>query len=190
VKTTLERWIRSPYAEWFLTFCAIIEAAIFPISVDVPLIGMGVLQPKRSLYYAFLVSFGSFLGGYIGYAIGFYFFPSLANPLIHFFGLEANVASVLYAYSKHSVLSLALAGFLPIPYITFTFAAGYQNNVGLLPFTLGALIGRFVRFYAVGIPIYYFGENAKRYLKHFQMATIVLFIVLLVVLFAAWRWLP
>ena len=76
MKDKLFAWIDSlaalPYPGLWLFLLAFAESSFFPIPPDVLLITLGVAAPDQALWYGFLCSVGSILGGAAGYGIGLY----------------------------------------------------------------------------------------------------------------------
>ena len=168
---------------------ALIEASFFPLSVDVPLVALGVTSPKKSLVFGVVATFGSFIGGYLGYFIGYAAFDVLGRSLLNFHGMMGTFEGVLATYRQHGMGALIFAGFTPLPYITFTIAAGFNKTIDLWTLTLGAFIGRSLRFFSVGVLLYFYGARVKVVIdKYFEIVTIA-FIVIIIVGIIYFKWL-
>ncbi|MBI3765808.1 MAG: DedA family protein [Ignavibacteriales bacterium] len=161
----LETTAEQPRALWALFGMAFIEASLFPLSVDVPLVALGTAAPRRAFRFALAVTAGSFAGGYLGYYIGAEFYVVVGKPLFVSLGMIDKVERVLRMYHQHGIGTLMVAGFIPLPYITFTITAGFQKTIDLWMLTMGALVGRSLRFLPIGLVLYYRGREAKRYLE-------------------------
>ena len=165
-----------------------IEASLFPLSVDVPLIALGVTSPKKSLRFAAIATFGSFVGGYFGYLIGYAAFDAVGKSLLSFHGIMNKFEIILNAYRQHGMGALIVAGFIPLPYIAFTITAGFNQTIDLWTLTIGALIGRTLRFFPVGVLLFFYGVRAKVFIeKYFEIVSIVfIMIVILGIIFFRW----
>ena len=61
-----------PYALPILLAVSFMESSFFPIPPDIMLIPMVLAMPKKAWRIAGLATAASVIGGYFGYAIGFY----------------------------------------------------------------------------------------------------------------------
>ena len=185
----LEAFAQERNAMRLLFVISFIEASLFPISVDVPLIALGVAAPQKGLRLGLVATIGSFLGGYLGYAVGFLLFDAVGKPLLDLYGLSHSFDHLLSMYHQHGIGALILSGFTPLPYILFTYAAGFNRTLDVGMLTIGALAGRTLRFYPIGVLLYYAGPQAKIYLeKYFRVAT-VSFIILIIAGLIFFKWL-
>lgn len=189
LKSWLERFAEKPQALWLLFLISFIEASIFPISVDVPLIALGVASPRKSLVYGAVATLGSFLGGYVGYLIGFALFERVGRPLLSFYGMSDRFMPILHSYHRHGIGALIVAGYTPLPYIAFTFGAGFDRTVDLWTLTFGAIIGRTIRFMPVGAILFWYGPRAKTLLAKYSVAFSVIVIIVIALGVLLFRWL-
>lgn len=179
LKEWVESYAEKPYAEWALFVIAFVESSFFPIPPDVLLIAMAVVIPKKAFRYALICSVGSVLGGVFGYFIGYVFFETIGQPILHFYGAMGHYENVRVLYEEHAFWAILAAGFTPIPYKVFTIAAG-AFEVSLSTLIIASIIGRSGRFFLVGGLFYFFGAPIKKFIdKYFEILTVV-FLVLLV----------
>jgi membrane protein YqaA with SNARE-associated domain len=140
-------WARHKYATYWLALVSFSESSFFLIPPDVMLAPMSLARPDRAWFYAGLTTAASVLGGLLGYAIGLFAFQ-LAEPwLISLDYMHAYQQASAW-FDQWGFWAIFLAGFTPIPYKIFTIAAGAANML-LLPFVIGSLIGRGMRFFLV-----------------------------------------
>jgi membrane protein YqaA with SNARE-associated domain len=140
-------WARHKYATYWLALVSFSESSFFLIPPDVMLAPMSLARPERAWFYAALTTAASVLGGLLGYAIGLFAFQ-LAEPwLISLDYMHAYQQASAW-FDQWGFWAIFLAGFTPIPYKIFTIAAGAANML-LLPFVIGSLIGRGMRFFLV-----------------------------------------
>lgn len=172
-----------------LFLLAFAESSFFPIPPDVLLIALALAMPSRSLWYAAVCSAGSVLGGMVGYAIGYFFWDTVGQPIINFYQAQAAFATVQGYYQDNAFFYILLAAFTPVPYKVFTIAGGICQIQFWQELVLGSLIGRSLRFFAVAGLFYFFGPPIKKFIdRYFELLT-VLFGILLVGGFLAIKYL-
>ncbi|MFA6986213.1 MAG: YqaA family protein [Arenimonas sp.] len=157
------QWAKHPRAPWLLTFLSFIEAIFFPVPPELMLVPMCLAQPRRGFFFAGLSLLGSILGMFIGYAIG-YFAIDLAMPFIEKAGYGGEFESIKQQAADNGFWLLLIAGFTPVPFKIFTLASG-AVGMPLLPFFLGATIGRGKRVFLVALAIRLGGEKAEAALR-------------------------
>lgn len=158
-------WARHRHAPWLLTFLSFIEAIFFPVPPELMLLPMCVAQPRRGFFYAGLSLLGSILGMFVGYAIGYYALD-LAMPFIEKMGYAGEFDNIKQQAADNGFWLLLLAGFTPVPFKIFTLASG-AVGMPLLPFFLGATIGRGKRVFLVALAIRLGGEKAETTLRRY-----------------------
>lgn len=156
-------WAKHRNAPALLTFLSFIEAIFFPVPPELMLAPMCVAQPRRGFYYASLSLFGSMVGMFIGYAIGFYAIE-LAMPFIERMGYGGEFESIKQEAAANGFWLLLIAGFTPVPFKIFTLASG-AVGMPLLPFFFGGAIGRGKRVFLVAGAIRLGGERAEATLR-------------------------
>ena len=156
-------WAKHRNAPALLTFLSFIEAIFFPVPPELMLAPMCVAQPRRGFYYASLSLFGSMLGMFVGYAIGFYAIE-LAMPFIERMGYGGEFESIKQEAAANGFWLLLIAGFTPVPFKIFTLASG-AVGMPLMPFFFGGAIGRGKRVFLVAGAIRLGGERAEATLR-------------------------
>lgn len=157
------RWAAHRHAPWYLTGISFIEAIFFPIPPEVMLAPMSLAQPKRAFWFATLSLAGSMVGMFIGYALGYYALEA-AMPLVERLGYADQFEEIKRQAAENGLVLLILAGFTPVPFKIFTIASG-AVGMPLLPFFIGALIGRGKRVFLVALAIRLGGERAEAALR-------------------------
>ena len=135
----------------------------FPVPPDVMLAPMCAVAPKRALRLAFYTTLFSVLGGFLGYAIGFFLFDLIQTWLSHtrYWG-DYNIARSLF--DKWGGWAVFVSAFSPIPYKVFTFSAGVLEQ-NLLVFGVASLLGRGGRFILVALLSSWLGP---KFLPHIE----------------------
>ena len=165
-------------AKWYLSLISFAESSFFPIPPDILLIPMALASKAKALFYAFICTLFSVLGGILGYAIGYFFFNSVGIYILELYHLENSFNIFEDYYKEFGILIVLGAGITPFPYKFITIASGvFGLNIFL--FIIVSIIGRGLRFYLIAILLYFFGEKIKLIIdKYFNILTIVFFILL------------
>ena len=165
-------------AKWYLSLISFVESSFFPIPPDILLIPMALASKANALFYAFISTLFSVLGGILGYAIGYFFYNSVGIYIVDFYHLENSFNIFESYYKEFGILIVLGAGITPFPYKFITIASGvFGLNIFL--FIIVSIIGRGLRFYLIAILLYFFGEKIKLIIdKYFNILTIVFFILL------------
>jgi len=175
------RFAAHPQAIYIMAFIAFIEASFFMIPPYPLQIAISIQNTKRSLWIAAINTAASVAGGFLGYAIGFLFWEATQDFFFKYIFSEQTYNLVTGIYQKNAVMALVLASITPLPFKAMTVIGG-ASHVPLLTFLMGAIIGRSMRFFAVGILFYLWGPPMKEWLEKY-LEKIVLVLVIFVVLF-------
>lgn len=180
-------WSAHPRAPLLLTVLSFVEAIFFPVPPEVMLAPMSLARPQRALWYASLSLFGSMLGMFVGYAIGYYALEA-AFPLIERMGYADQFEGIKQQAAENGFWLLLIAGFTPVPFKIFTLASG-AVGMPLLPFFFGALIGRGKRVYLVAGAIKLGGIRAEAMLRrHIEpIGWIAMVLLAAAIGYLAWR---
>jgi membrane protein YqaA with SNARE-associated domain len=179
LKEKLFAWIDSlammPHPGWWLFLLAFAESSFFPIPPDVLLITLGVAAPEHAIWYGFVCSAGSVLGGMAGYGIGLYG----GRPLLYKIFSENKIHAVERLYDRYNAWATGVAGLTPIPYKVFTIAGG-AFKIKFRVFVLASIASRSLRFMAEGVLLYAFGATIRDFLFRWFNWISIGFVVLLV----------
>ena len=171
-------------AIYWLFAVAFIESSFFPIPPDVMLIPMILAAPKKAWSIAGVATVGSVIGAYLGYAIGFYFFQLIAEPLLNFYGYLEKFNSFKELYNQYGAWIVFGAGITPFPYKIITIASGVVH-MNLLVFTIASIIARGMRFFLVAWLLKKYRETMREFIEKNLGWLSVLFLLLLIGGFAA-----
>jgi len=149
------------HAPYYLAGVSFVESSFFPIPPDVILIPMVLGKPLKAWQYATITTISSILGGLLGYAIGYYFFELIGEPMVKALGYQVAYLRVVEWFSHYGFYALLIAGFTPIPYKLFTIASGAAQML-LFPFIIASVIGRGCRFFLVAGLLRYFGMKVEK----------------------------
>ncbi|MEM4254220.1 MAG: VTT domain-containing protein [Candidatus Woesearchaeota archaeon] len=166
-------WGHTKYGVPALCVLAFAESSFFPVPPDVLLICLGISRPKRALWYAFLCTLFSVIGGLFGYLIGFAFYAAIGKPLIALLGYQSEFEVVGRLFQENAFWAMLTAALTPIPYKVFTIAAGFWK-IMIPAFVVGSIVGRGARFFAISALLFFFGERVKVFIdRYFNLLTFV-----------------
>lgn len=176
-------WSKHKHAPYYLFGLSFAEAAFFPVPPDVMLAPMTIAKPQSAWNFAVLTTVASVLGGLLGYLIGLVGF-NFAHPYIINWGYEATYLRIEQWFHVWGVWLMCATGFIPVPYILFTIAAG-ATKISILPFFLASFIGRGGRYFLVTMLMLWGGERMHNaLLKYIDYAA--WFFVIMVLGFFIW----
>lgn len=167
------------HAEKALAIVSFAEASFFPIPPDVMLVPMVLAKPERAWRTAFICSLASVVGGFLGYAIG-YFAQPFGEWLLALFGHPQGLAEFRCVFAKYGAAVILIKGLTPIPYKLVTIAAGLAQFSLLIFFVCSALT-RSARFFLVAGLVKRFGPEITEMMekRFYVVTTIVLAIVVI-----------
>lgn len=147
---------------------------------DFLLIAMDLAKPEKALYYAFVCTIASAIGGAIGYLIGKFG----GRPVFNFlFKKQKNkLETVENMYKEYGSFAVFFSAFTPIPYKIFTIASGILN-MNFLKFFVASFLGRGARFFLVSIVLMFFGEAVKKYLELVILAVTIVIVIFCVIIY-------
>ena len=163
-----------PTAPRWLAGIGFAESSFFPIPPDVLLAPMCLARPRRSWWYAAICTIASVLGSLLGYAIGFYLFDTIGQPILDFYGVGPEFAHFKEQFNAQGWIIVLLAGFTPLPFKVITIAAG-ATAMPLQVLLFAAILSRGARFFIVAGLLRFFGEPMKAWIdRNFALATTAL----------------
>lgn len=175
-------WSHKKHASGVLAGLSFAESSFFPIPPDVLLIPLCLGNPSKSLkWYAPLTTISSVLGGVAGYFIGFAIAIPFQNLLSSLHLVDAqHWDAVKVFFDQYGLWAVGIAGFTPVPYKIFTISSG-MFGFDLVLFIFISVVSRGLRFFLLGMLIYFFGEKIKawidRYFNWLSLAFVVLIIL-------------
>jgi membrane protein YqaA with SNARE-associated domain len=186
-------WADTRFGIVALIVLALTEPICVPIPADVLVIGLCLGKPRRSLRYGLICSFFSVLGGTLAFSLGL---AIGGERVVNFFeqisfgpiDLGNRAHQALAIYRQYDFWAIAISALTPVPYMLFSWVGG-MAGVSLLKFVGISVVFRTMRFGGEALLFYFLGEKARRLIeKYFNIATIVVIILLAVVVYAV-RWL-
>ena len=176
---------KAPQALFWVSF---IESSVFPIPPDVMLIPMILANRAKAWFYATVATVGSVIGGIAGYAIGFFLFEYVGEPILTLYGYGDRYKDAAAMFQEWGVWILIAKGWTPFPYKVLTIAAG-AFHMSFIPFVLASIVARAMRFYLVALLLYFFGEPIRDFIERRLSLVTTTFLVALVGGFVAIKYL-
>jgi membrane protein YqaA with SNARE-associated domain len=171
-----------------LAVVAFVESSVFPIPPDVLIIPMVLAAREKAWRVAVVATVASVLGGLAGYAIGALLFDTVGQPLLDFYGYQAQFADFQERYREWGAWIVFGAGLTPFPYKVITITSGVMDlNLGV--FVVASALSRGIRFFLVAGLLWYFGPPIRRFIENNLAVLTSAFFVLLVGGFVAIRYL-
>ncbi len=167
------------FATRWLALISFIESSVFPIPPDVILIPMALAERKRAFHFAGICVVSSVMGGFLGYAIGYFLWDSFGAPLFEFYGYMDEFETFKDGFNKWGVWLVLVFGITPFPYKVITIASGV-TMLNPLIFGLSSLVARFIRFFVEAALIWKFGDPIREFVEKrlaFVM-TVAVFVVI------------
>ena len=156
----------NPKAVWVLGAVSFMESSFFPLPPDILLIPMILADKTRAWRLAFICTITSVVGGFLGYAIGYYLFTSIGNWIIDFYNCSSAYEAVKENFRQWGFLLICLKGLTPIPFKILTIASG-ALQFNLVEFLVASLIARSLRFYIVAGILWRFGSWAREFIERY-----------------------
>jgi membrane protein YqaA with SNARE-associated domain len=176
------------YALAVLFAVSFVESSVFPIPPDVLLVPMVLAAREKAWTIAGVCTVASVLGGWAGYAVGYFFYEGLGEPVLAFYGYAERFQAFAQAYNEWGAWIVAGAGFTPFPYKLITIASGLVQ-MDLVTFTIASVVSRGGRFFLVAALLWYFGAPIRRFIENNLPTLTWLFFALLLGGFVAVRFL-
>lgn len=172
------------HAIWWLAAISFIESSVFPIPPDVMLIPLILAAPSRWFRIALICTLASVAGGYLGYAIGYFFMDTVGQAILAAFHLNEKFAAFKPLVDQYGVWVIIVKGATPIPYKLITIAAG-AFHFDLAEFSFASVVARGMRFFLVAALLWKFGPPIRDFVERRLTLVMTATVVLIVAGFAA-----
>jgi len=154
----------SRYAVAALAVIAFAESAFFPLPPDLLLIPMILARPRQAFLLAGLCTVMSVLGGFLGYAIGYFLFDAIGRPILEFYHAMGRYEALKAGFAHWGVWIIIIKGLTPIPYKLVTIASGVVR-FPIVPFAFASLVSRSLRFFSarrIAVALWRAGSRVHR----------------------------
>src|SRR5512134_2792807 len=89
-----------PQAEKWLAAISFTESSFFPIPPDAMIVPMVLARPERAWRIAAVCTVDSVIGGFFGYAIGYFLFTTVGQPIVDFYGYQSAFDSFQHQFQE------------------------------------------------------------------------------------------
>ena len=168
-----------PRALWALAVVAFVESSFFPIPPDLLMIPMILAAPRRAWLIALVATVSSVLGGLLGYAIGFFAFEQIGQPILASLGKTDAMAEFGTRFNDAGFWAVLGAGITPFPFKVITIMSGW-TAMPLGTFVATAILARALRFFIVAGLLWQFGSPIRDFIERRLALVFTLFFVILV----------
>jgi membrane protein YqaA with SNARE-associated domain len=153
-----------PRADLALAGVSFVESSFFPIPPDVMMIPMILADRTKAWRYAAIATVASVIGGAAGYAIGYFAFAAIGQPILAFYGKAQAFDEFARTFNEYGVAIIIIKGMTPIPYKVLTIAAGV-THMALLPFMAASVVARAMRFFLLAALLYWYGPPIREFIE-------------------------
>ena len=175
---------QSRHAVLAMAVISFAESSFFPLPPDLMLVPMGIANPKRIWWYAFICTIASVLGGIFGYMIGALLFDSVGAWVMNFYGLTDKMDTFRAWYQANGQWAILLKGLTPIPYKIVTITSGLAGY-SFTWFVILSIVTRGARFFLLAALIHFFGESIREFIERRLGLTLAIIAAIIVGGFAA-----
>ena len=163
----------------WLAGVSFVESSFFPIPPDIMLIPMVLAERGRAWLIAGVCTAASVVGGFLGYAIGYFLFDMVGQPLIEFYGKASAFTEFQEAYMAYGAWIVFGFGLTFLPYKVVTIASG-MVALDPLVFGLASLSSRGIRFFAEAVLLYFAGPSVRAFIEtKLELVTLAAFVLLI-----------
>ena len=144
-----------------------------------PILNSPYEEPTRWWRIALICTISSVIGGYLGYAIGYFAMDSIGMSILAAFHLQDKFLALKPIIDEWGVWFIIIKGMTPIPYKLVTITAG-AFDFDLTKFTFASIIARGMRFFMVAALLWKFGPPIRVFVETRLKLVTTLFVVALV----------
>lgn len=155
-----------PEAMKWLALVSFAESSFFPVPPDAMIVPMVLARPERAWRIAAVCTLASVVGGFFGYAIGYFLFETVGQPIVDFYGLQSAFLKFHDEFREWGLWIILIKGLTPIPYKIVTIASGVAH-FDLLVFALASLATRGARFFLVAALLRAFGPPLRTFIERY-----------------------
>lgn len=179
----LYQWMLSkaahPRADLWLAGISFVESSFFPIPPHPLLALMCLANPRRALWFGFVCTIASVIGGLFGYAIGYFLYQSVGAAMLSAMGLAEKFPVAACYLREYGAEIILIKGATPIPFKLITITAGFVA-MPIYTFVWASLVSRGAQFLLVGALFWKFGAAIRPYIEKYLGWLTTAFLVLLV----------
>jgi membrane protein YqaA with SNARE-associated domain len=176
-----------PEAMKWLALVSFAESSFFPVPPDAMIVPMVLARPERAWRIAAVCTVASVIGGFFGYAIGYFLFETIGQRIVDFYGLQSAFLKFDQEFQQWGLWIILIKGLTPIPYKIVTIASGVAH-FDLLVFALASLATRGARFFLVAALLKAFGPPLRTFIERYLTLVTTGLLLLVVAGFVALKY--
>jgi len=180
---------KGPQALVIMGIISFIESIFFILPPD-PFLGLLCIarKIKKVIYYVFICTFLSVLGGCVAYLLGEKLFELAVYKDIKFITNNIEQINQLKLRLNNETFWLMItSAFTPLPFKIFCISAGLAK-VNFIPFLLGSIVGRGLRFLMVGMLAYKYGTKFEEILKSKKIVYLMIGLISFLIIYLYYKW--
>lgn len=167
----------------WLAILSFLESIIIPVPLEAILVPLMLKDRERFWQFALSATIGCIAGAMVGYGVGIYFLETFSHELSELFGTTEQLQNVMQQIRRDGFIYILFIGVTPVPFQVAMLAAGAVQYPFVL-FILATLIARSLRYFGLGVLIYFLGPVAMDLVRRYRFpATTILTITFLLVIF-------
>ncbi|HWL83055.1 MAG TPA: VTT domain-containing protein [Roseomonas sp.] len=148
----------------WLALVSFAESSFFPIPPDAMLVPMCLARPERAWRYAAICTVASVLGGLLGYALGFFLFEAVAQPVLAAYGHADALETFRAWFDRWGAAVILIKGLTPIPFKIVTIAAGAAAFNPWI-FLITSALTRGARFFLLALLLRRYGTPMRSFIE-------------------------
>ena len=176
------------HGERWLAVVSFVESSVFPIPPDVLLAPMILADRSKAWRLATIATISSVIGGFFGYAIGYFLFEAVGRPILDFYHVMDKYDELRHAFDEWGAWIIVAKGWTPIPFKFLTITSG-ALHFDLFAFTVASMLSRGMRFFLVAALLWKFGPPIRNFVEKRLALVTTLCLVLLIGGFVAIKYL-
>jgi membrane protein YqaA with SNARE-associated domain len=176
-----------PQAMKWLAGVSFAESSFFPVPPDAMIVPMVLARPDRAWRIAMVCTIASVIGGFFGYAIGYFLYQTIGQPIVAFYGLQQPFEEFQHQFQEWGLWIILIKGLTPIPYKLVTIASGVAH-FDLPVFAAASAVTRGARFFLVAALLKAFGPPLRTFIERYLTLVTTGLLLLIVAGFVALKY--
>ncbi len=184
LRKKINEWKNGPEAIYALMFITFLDCIILPTPPFLILFPLYLMRPKDSFRNSLIVIIVSMVASLIAYSIGWWFYLSVAEPIIKTLGFYNSFLKFKSYYSMYGAPSIFLWCLTPLPLKIVTLTSGIVH-MPIHIFFSTLLLGCCTRYFTLATLFYFYGDKVQILLNKYKKPInyTVLFLIIVVVLY-------
>lgn len=173
-----QRLVHSKYMLPGVGLASFLESTIIPIPLETILLPLMQARRKQIIAISTMALAGCILGAFGGYTIGYYIFDAVGDQIISLVSTQEQFESVKQQMQQRGFWFVLTVGIAPVPFQIAMLAAG-ALKYSLLLFLIATTLSRAVRYYALGLLVYWAGNRAQELFERHKISVTITVVVLI-----------